>query len=298
MLICPKCRNEYRDGIEVCADCGCKLEEAKNDGLVPFACGEEKQISVIKKYLEYNNLKDVKVEYNPNLKGYEIFVRKEDANYAAKLTQVMLREQAKEAYEKAAAQKLEAMKAAEEAAEAKKEEAEEEAVAAPEILTLTADDILSKNSLVEANDRAEDNRSSAWTLLIVGFGGIIFALLSYLGIIPVGPSGSSKYFVYGIMCALFVLFIIMGIVSFKSAKVYSAQAKKGMNLKDEMTEWCKANLTKEMIDSDLNVADGTAEEELYFRRAAKMIYILKNQFVTADQKFIETFVDEYYEELF
>ena len=71
-----------------------------------------------------------------------------------------------------------------------------------------------------------------------------------------------------------------------------------MNLKDEMTEWCKANLTKEMIDRDLNVTDGTAEEELYFRRAAKMIYILKNQFVTADQKFIETFVDEYYEELF
>ncbi len=30
-MYCPKCKYEYRDGIELCPDCGCKLTEKEND---------------------------------------------------------------------------------------------------------------------------------------------------------------------------------------------------------------------------------------------------------------------------
>ena len=65
MLICPKCRNEYRDGIAVCADCGCQLVTEKEIvNRVPLIFGSEAELTRLKEYLEYNGLKDMEIVYD------------------------------------------------------------------------------------------------------------------------------------------------------------------------------------------------------------------------------------------
>ena len=45
------------------------------------------------------------------------------------------------------------------------------------------------NKYMNSADRAEDNRSSAWTLLIVGGAGLLVIILGLLGIIPLPMTG-------------------------------------------------------------------------------------------------------------
>ena len=65
MLICPKCRNEYRDGIEKCADCGCALTPV-NEGekMIPLMGGNQASVEQLKKYLEYNKMQGIQVLYD------------------------------------------------------------------------------------------------------------------------------------------------------------------------------------------------------------------------------------------
>ena len=42
---CPKCKNEYREGFTVCADCGVQLVESLDDGdMVPLIFGKNEHI--------------------------------------------------------------------------------------------------------------------------------------------------------------------------------------------------------------------------------------------------------------
>ncbi len=76
------------------------------------------------------------------------------------------------------------------------------------------------NKYMNSADRAEDNRSSAWTLLIVGGLGLAVIVLGALGVLPIPMRGFSKGLSMFVLGGLCVLFIIMGIVSFKKSKVY------------------------------------------------------------------------------
>lgn len=60
---CPKCKNEYREGIKVCADCGTELVEAleSTEGS-PIIFGDQEQMEELERFLSYNHIKTVKVE--------------------------------------------------------------------------------------------------------------------------------------------------------------------------------------------------------------------------------------------
>ena len=64
----------------------------------------------------------------------------------------------------------------------------------------------------DSEARAEDNLSSAWTLVIVGGIGLVVLVLGFLGIIPIPIYGGGKYLFYGVMAALCIIFIFAGIV--------------------------------------------------------------------------------------
>ena len=55
---CPKCKNEYVEGVRICADCGCELtdslEELEKEGLI-FGSGEE--MEELLAFLSCNGLK-------------------------------------------------------------------------------------------------------------------------------------------------------------------------------------------------------------------------------------------------
>ncbi len=146
--------------------------------------------------------------------------------------------------------------------------------------------------------QAEDNRTSAYTLLFVGILGFILDVLVFMNIVPVFRNAdTTRYFVCGVMGAMFILFIVFGIVSMRNSKILLVQAKSEDTLLSELQKWCRANMSAEQIDSGLSLED-MPEEQKYFRRADQMKELINNKFLNLDQGLLEHFVDEYYQELF
>ncbi len=49
---CPKCKNEYREGIKVCADCGVELvSEPLENAPVPLTFGDKEKMAALKSLL-------------------------------------------------------------------------------------------------------------------------------------------------------------------------------------------------------------------------------------------------------
>lgn len=146
--------------------------------------------------------------------------------------------------------------------------------------------------------QAEDNRSSAYTLFLAGILGFVLDILVFTNVIPVFHNAdTTRYFVCGVMGALFVLFLVFGIVSMRNARILLVQARSEDTLLSELEKWCRENLSAEQIDSGLALED-MAEEQKYFRRADRMKEIINNKFLNLDQGLLEHFVDGYYQELF
>ena len=154
-------------------------------------------------------------------------------------------------------------------------------------------------SYQDSAQKAEENRTSAYTLLIVGIICLVADILVFAGIIPIYQNaGITRYLVCGVMGALFVLFIIFGIVSMKSFKILSIKAESESNLVREMTKWCEENLSAQLIDEDLFEADDITEEQKYFKRTDKMRNIIQDKFMNLGEDFLDHFIDDYYQNLF
>ena len=223
---CPICKNEYREGIKLCAECQVELVDHLED--------EEEQDAETKRQ------------------------------------------------EKIA--RLHAMIAAEQ------EEQEAEDGAGDEPVVYHA----YRNSAA----KAEDNRTSAYTLFFVGILGFVLVVLVFTGAIPLLQSAeTTRYFVCGIMGALFVLFIVFGVVSMRDSKILLVQAQSEDSLLSELTKWCGENLTAEQIDGGL-FEEEMSDEQKYFKRTDKMKAIINDKFLNLDQGILEHFVDEYYQGLF
>lgn len=146
--------------------------------------------------------------------------------------------------------------------------------------------------------KAEDFKSSAYTLLIVGVLGIVALVLMELHIIPVYLAAPGKYITYGVMGALFLIFIVCGVRSFFSAKKYAEEAKSEDNLTDQILSWCKNNVTKELIQQNTAVADSLPDEMKYFKLFATLKSMISNEFGELDPSYLESIAEDVYSELF
>ncbi len=290
MAWCPQCKNEYREGITVCVDCGCDLvAEEQYDDLTPLTFGDEAQMNVLKKFLDFNKLKGVTVMLDEESEDYVIYVREGDKSTAAKLSRVF--------YEQEMLRRQEAMEAAgsemftagdsEMCGDKDDEEAKQEDIRTRLYRASREAATVYQNS----SERAEDNRSSAWTLMIVGGIGLIAMILCITGVIPLRLG--NPYMFYGVMSAVFLLFIVMGVVSMKNAKLFAKKAESENTLKDAMVKWYQENLSASKIDEGLVGEDEEVPEEiLYFKRVQKIKDMFNHQFMNLDQVFLEHFVDE------
>lgn len=230
MAWCPNCKNEYVEGITICADCGAELVESLEES-------QDHEELILEKDFAGN------------------FDRTEDASENGSLL-------------------------------------EEDADSAEERPTWTS---LYRNSA----QKAEENKTSAYTLLIVGIVGLTATLLILAGVIPLYQNAAmTRYLVCGVMGALFLLFIIFGIVSMKTFKVLSVKAKSEDILVEELTKWCEENLTARRIDDGLFETQEVAEEQKYFMRVDNMKQLIQNQFMNLEEGFLDHFVDEYYQNIF
>lgn len=227
MPFCPKCKNEYREGFTVCAECKCELVDSLKE-------------------------LDEQAEYAGEEVLWESFEK--DTEVPGRLESEA---RPKDGY---------------------------------------------KSGIYRNNaERAEDNKSSAWTLLSIGVLGIILLVLVMAGIIPVYFYGVSKFMIYGVMFALFILFIVMGMVSLRNSRIFAKKAESDSTLSDTMHDWCKDNLNAADLDVQLFDEEETAalEEEMkYFKRTEYLKRLLADKFMNLDEGFLEDFVDHIYDEVF
>lgn len=160
--------------------------------------------------------------------------------------------------------------------------------------------------------RASENRSSAWVLMFVGGLGIVVLVLGIAGVIPL--HFSNAYLFYGVMAAVFILFVVAGIVSMKNALKFEKKAESENSVKAALLEWCRQNLRAEELDRQIRSQDrysmeekhstkenGSAEEGcvieesqeiLYFKRFEAIKARMNHQFLNLDQGFLEKLIDD------
>lgn len=107
---------------------------------------------------------------------------------------------------------------------------------------------------------AKDNHSSGAMLIIVGIVGIVIDLIVF-STNPFNVPEFNRFLSCGVMLALFILFIVMGILSLKTYKTLIVKAAEEDNLKKELTKWCDDNLTKQKIAVEIYELEHSEDEE-------------------------------------
>ncbi len=146
-----------------------------------------------------------------------------------------------------------------------------------------------------ANEK--EYRSSAWALLIVGGVGLTIVVLGITGVLPLKLG--NPYLFYGVTMAVFILFLVMGVLSMKNARIFAQRARVENTLLETVETWCLENLNAEEIDcaleagaQDEDEASENAAQLRYFRRVEYLRERINRQFLNLDQGLVEQFIDE------
>lgn len=291
MAWCPKCKNEYREGITVCPDCGETLvseEELTDWTSVLF--GEQDEMEKLKDFLTYNGIRKSKLSFDEAEQVYELFVDAKEEKQAKTIARVFLEQQEKERTENAAEEEA----AVDEFLMPETEEASEKVNPGELLKTASAQGGL---TYMNSGAKAEENRSSAWVLLVVGILGMLVMILGITGVLPLNIG--NPYMFYGVMSAVFILFIVMGVVSMRNAKLFEKKAESENSLVDTLLKWSEENLTAEKIDAQIENAADTPEEALYYKRFEVIRSQMNHQFMNLDQQMLENLIDtKIYEQIF
>lgn len=291
MAWCPKCKNEYREGITVCPDCKETLvgEEELTDW-ISVLFGEQHEMEQLKDFLTYNGIRKSKLAFDNAEQVHELFVDAKEAKQAKTIARVFLEQQEKQRKENAAEEEA----AVNEFLMTETEAASEEANSGELLKSASAQGGL---TYMNSGAKAEENRSSAWVLLVVGILGMLVMILGITGVLPFNVG--NPYMFYGVMSAVFILFIVMGVVSMRNAKLFEKKAESENSLVDTLLKWSEENLTAEKIDSWIENATDIPQEALYYKRFEIICSQMNHQFMNLDQQMLENLIDtRIYEQIF
>lgn len=278
MKICPKCKNEYREGITHCADCHCELVEAESleneRQIVAFA--PFPVILKAKEYLEYCGYSDLELG-EPDEKGMVyLYCQQKDYKKALQEANVFMQEEAN----KVMKAKMASM------SEEEIEAAQKERVA----------QVPPSNVYQNFETKAYENKSSAICFLVMGAIGVAIVALSWFGMLPFTIGGEGNWFTHGILLAFFIFFIAVGIISAKNVGKYKALAVKESGNKSELESYLEEKFTVDV----LGTICAETEEEAYFKRMAYMRQVVAKDWADANynQTFMESLLDAHYDKLF
>lgn len=278
---CPVCKNEYREGYTHCNDCDVDLVDSLEEGPRALIAGAEYDMNRMAELLQ---AKDVECFVRPGQRKdeFELYVTEEHAErataYLQSYVQAMMQQQEKE---RRAAMGMDVD--AEDGADTETPEEQQ----TPERAALYED----------KNNKAEDAKSSAIALLLVGGLGLVFIVLLMLDYLPIHLFGLGKYLVSAIMAAMFLVFIAMGFSSIKTYKKYLGIAEEEQKNIEQIMDLLAQHMSKEVIDTKLA---GEPEEmpQIYYSRLALIKEFLETHYGGLEPALLEKLADDWYEELY
>ncbi len=146
--------------------------------------------------------------------------------------------------------------------------------------------------------KAEDFKSSAYTLLLVGIVGLIALILLALGVFGVQLASPQKYFTYGVMGALFVIFIVVGVKSLKSAGQYSREAVVEDELTERIKAWASENISADSEKNEALFDDDTPDEMKYYKYFESIKSKVTQEFGELDAAYLDEICEELYADIF
>ncbi|MBO4846810.1 MAG: hypothetical protein J5525_10925 [Lachnospiraceae bacterium] len=263
---CPICKNEYKEGYEVCADCGCKLMDSIGEEMTAFF-GPEKEADAIVNYLSENGIDYAYKKYNNSDGQYEVLIQKSKKEEIRPLMKKYFTE-----------------------------------ISPIEIPEMDAEEPVMNEPPVniprykKPSERAAEYKSGAQTLLLVGIVGLIILVLVDIGLIPLALSGESKVLINIVMGGLFIIFVVVGLNSVKTYKKLVLQSGEDEALETSILEWFEKSVTLDMITSGENSKE--SEESLYFGRLKTIKDMIVSNFESVDPSFLEYISDKIYNNLF
>ena len=233
---CPKCKNEYREGIKVCADCGCELVEKLNEA-AEYAEENENFLADEAENLSYGEPED----------GTEV--------------------------------------------------SESDTLADGEAAGSTEKKDISP-AYVPKRVKYEDNKSSAYTFLLVGGVGAVLVALHISGVFNFNLTPTSKLLTNIVMGSLFVIFLIVGIVSVRNSARYKREAAAEEALTEQIKAFIRELYTTEGIDNACAVTDDLETYEKWELRYHFIENQIKGEYPELAEDYLEYITDMIYNELY
>lgn len=150
---------------------------------------------------------------------------------------------------------------------------------------------------VKASERAENYKSSAYALLLVGSVGIIFLFLSLLGVIPIKIAENIRVVGFIAMLIMFLAFIIVGIKSLIEAKTINALSDTEDALTDSITDYFKENYSIDKIDEKALLSDNLnmSDEEKFFKREEVIRNLIITKFGDLESSYLDNETERIYD---
>lgn len=265
---CPKCKNEYVEGIRICADCGCELVDSLEEEKTAIIFGDRAQMENLCSFLEYSGIQSAYIQEDDEEETCEIYVNTSEADRARQFTRIFLKQDNKD----------------------NPEESDQ---------TQEADDTAKESMGTYRNSaqKAEDYKASGYTLILVGGVGLLFVALAATGVLPVGFM-TGNYLAIGVLSGFFLILLVCGIQSMKSFCDCKKLVASEDSLRYEVLKWCRDSLRAEEIDRETGSSDALTEEEKYFGRSEQMKKMISEKFLNLEDGFLDTLVDQLYAEIF
>lgn len=282
MAWCPKCRNEYVEGITTCADCGVELvaelpeETAPDAPVVLCHVNDVENGSKFVAYLNYGNIQTAGLLQTGETEedGYDVVVAEFEREAAEQLFSGF------DSVEELAKSDISEFipDIEKQLEELKNEEANH-----------MFSDLRTESSTVyvKKKDKYNDLKFSGISFIVFGIlgGGLLIA--NVIGLINIFNQFSSF-----IMALVFIIFIGIGISSLIRAGKLKSIVSEEEKVTNEVLDWMEENITDEHIASLID--ENLSEEDNYFQVHGILCEELSGQFAFLNKGYVEQLMDDRY----
>ena len=271
MAWCPKCRNEYVEGVTVCADCQVPLvdelpEETPFDDKVLLGTLDSAEEALkVAKFLNFKGINSAFAVADHNETEFPVYVDEVEKVDARMALSQLLKEQTED-------QPLAVLvpEITNELQELDEEEAEQ----------MFSDLRTDQSSVyVKKKDKYDDLLFSGLSFIIFSVIGGVVLLLNQIGVFSFFNLYSTL-----VMSVVFVIFLGIGITSLVRARRTKALVTQEHELSDEVITWIEENITNDLINSYFDPED--SEENNYFTVHSRLCEIVSENFPFFPKEYI------------